>query len=73
MYIYKHLVDFYDFHVGKSTIPMDGMGFFMTQVFLKTRMAWPSLGPWTQPNFNRGSPILWNLELVVYFGDLFWF
>ena len=26
-YIYLHLVDFYGFHVGKYTSPMDGMGF----------------------------------------------
>ena len=27
-YIYLHLVDFYGFHVGKYTSPMDAMGFW---------------------------------------------
>ncbi len=31
-YIYLHLVDFYGFHVGKYTSPMDGMGIGVFQI-----------------------------------------
>ena len=52
-YIYLHLVDFYAFHVGKYTSPMDPMGY-----------KWPfSMGNWLLQTLLIGDMIFLRLYL----------